>query len=67
MTHELKFSVSCYLCEKHICNANRQVKILCERCIERLEKQEVDFVRRLNREIDKMKNSKHFKRASDIL
>lgn len=60
--------IKCYLCDKKlfgIRHAYEKFYAFCEKCFNGLEKQEADQVARLNREIDKMKESKHFKHTSE--
>ncbi len=60
--------VKCYICDKKlfsIRHAYEKFFALCEKCLNGLAKQEADQVKRLTREIDKMKDSKHFKHASE--
>ncbi len=61
--------IKCYLCDKKlfsIRHAYEKFYALCKKCIDSLAKQEAEQVKRLNREIDKMKDSKHFKHASEL-
>lgn len=62
MIHEIK----CYLCDKTVCNADKPVKIICEACIDSLEKQEADLVKKYSIEKMKPANLKHFKHAFEL-
>jgi hypothetical protein len=60
--------IKCYFCDKKLFSIRHEYEkffALCEKCLIGLEKQEVDQVERLNREIGKMKDSKHFIHASE--
>lgn len=60
--------IKCYLCDKKlfsIRHAYEKFYALCEKCLNGLAKQEADQVKMLTREIDKMKDSKHFKHTSE--
>ena len=60
--------VKCYLCEKKLFSVRHAYEgfyALCEKCLNGLEKQESALVGRLNRELEKMRQSKHFKHSSE--
>ena len=63
-----KREIKCYLCDKKLFNirhAYEKFYALCDNCLKGLERQEVGQVKRLNYEISKMKESKHFVHAID--
>ena len=60
--------IICYLCDKKLFSIRHRYTMFyafCEKCLVSLEKQEADQVKRLNRELNKMKESKHFKHSCD--
>lgn len=61
-----QYETRCYLCDKLICRSDKQVKVICESCIDVLEKQEREMVTKYSLERKKLKNSKHFKHASEL-
>ena len=60
-----QYEIYCYLCEGLICRADKPVKIICELCIEVLEKEDSKRTKEYNRVLDKLKQSDHFKHSSE--
>jgi len=60
--------IKCYLCDKKLFSIRHSYEkfyAFCEKCLGGLEKQEADQVSRLNREREKMRQSKHFQHSSE--
>ena len=60
--------IFCHLCGTMIFSIRHKYAkftALCDKCLQSLERQEVEQVKRLNREIEKMRDSNHFKHSSE--